>query len=33
MMFNVCDAEYEGLPASLAQYLDVVHFVFTGEIL
>jgi len=33
MMINVCDAEYEGLSASLAQYIRVVHFVFTGEIL
>jgi len=33
MMINVCDAEYEGLPASLAQYLRVAHVVFIGEIL
>ena len=33
MMINLCDAENEGLPASLAQYFRVVHFVFTGEIL
>jgi hypothetical protein len=32
-MINVCDAEYEGHPASLAEYLHVVHFVFTGEML
>jgi len=32
MMINVSDAEYEGLPVSLALYLLVVHFVFTGEI-
>jgi len=32
-MINVCDAEYEGLAASLAEYLHVVHFVFTGEML
>jgi hypothetical protein len=32
-MINVCDSEYEALPASLAEYLHVVHFVFTGEIL
>ena len=33
MMINTCDTEYEGLPASLAQYLHVVHFVFLDEIL
>ena len=32
-MINVCDAEYEALPASLAEYCHVVYFVFTGEIL
>jgi hypothetical protein len=32
-MNNVCEAEYEALPASLAEFLQVVHFVFTGEIL
>jgi hypothetical protein len=32
-MINVCDAEYEALPAPLAEYLHGVHFVFTGEIL
>ena len=26
------DAEFEGLPASLAENLHVVHFVLTGEI-
>jgi len=30
-MINVCNAEYEGVPASLAEYLHVVHFVFTNE--
>ena len=33
MIINACDAEYEALPASLAEYLHVVHFVFTREIL
>jgi hypothetical protein len=33
MMINACDAEYEALPASLAQYLHMVHFVLKGEIL
>jgi hypothetical protein len=33
MMINGCDSEYEALPASLAEYRHVVHFVFTGEIL
>jgi hypothetical protein len=32
-MITVCDAEYEALPASLAEYLQGVHFVFTDEIL
>jgi hypothetical protein len=32
-MINVCNSEYEALPVSLAEYLHVVHFVFTGEIL
>ena len=27
-MINVCDAEYEALPAPLAEYLHVVHYVF-----
>jgi hypothetical protein len=32
-MTNVCDSEYEALPASQGEYLQVVHFVFTSEIL
>jgi hypothetical protein len=32
MMINACGAEYEAFPPSLVEYLDMVHFVLTGEI-